>query len=465
MKAKFRQFFFDSSLGDNKVLNTGWLLFRLHIGLSIAIHAGWPKMSSIAAPGWFTDQVAGLGFSFPSPAFWAAMASWGEFVGGICIALGLLTRFAALQLAFQFFVISFLWYDAPEPLTGMYFQQILFWGFVLVTFAGGGRFSLDKLIMNKMKLQVTAPVKTAVAGLLLLTCLNSQAQRGPLNGSGNIITKTFDEKDFDKIELKDLAGKATIEVGKPFSIQIDIDDNLEKLLSVKVNNGKLKIEFEGNQNNKMYIENTNVSVRISLPEISVLEHSGNNQLVVNGIIGRYFRLEKTGNGDAVLNGSIDKLDIKKSGNGDVHATNLIAQEAEVHSSGNGDVMVNAAKTFNASGSGNGDIKNTGAALASTYSSKSGNGDIIDASYKAKENPYPNQANDKKITTRIRNNTSERVALKVVYPVKGNYGIDVAPGATRREYFPLGTKIYRDGKKNELLFEITPENRDTVLVIE
>jgi hypothetical protein len=54
---------------------------------------------------------------------------------------------------------------------------------------------------------------------------------------------------------------------------------------------------------------------------------------------------------------------------------------------------------------------------------------------------------------------------VVYPVKGSYGIDIKPGATHMEKFPLGTKIYRQGKKKEPLFEITPENRDSVLVIE
>jgi hypothetical protein len=308
--------------------------------------------------------------------------------------------------------------------------------------------------------------KILLLSLLLIVSLQLlKAQKGPLNGSGKIISKTFDEKDFDKIELKDLAGKAEIEVGKQFSISINIDDNLEKLLSVKANNGKLKIEFEGNENNKMYVENTNVSVRISLPEISVLEHRGNNQLVVNGIIGRYFRLEKTGNGDVQLNGSIDNLDIKKSGNGNVNATNVLAQEAEVNSSGNGDVTVNAVKVFRANGSGNGDIKNTGAALANTESSKSGNGDIVDPSYKPKMNPYPGHGNDEKVKTRIQNNTNKSVELKVVYPVRGNYGIDIMPGATRREFFPLGTKIYRQGKMKEPLFEITPENRDSVLVIE
>jgi uncharacterized membrane protein YphA (DoxX/SURF4 family) len=465
MKQKMRQFFFGTSLNDNKVVNTGWLLFRLHIGLSMAIHAGFPKMKNMAAPGWFNEQVAGLGFTFPSPAFWATLASWGEFVGGICIALGLLTRFNALQLAFQFFVISFLWYDNPEPLTGMYFQNTLFMGFVLATFFGGGRYSLDKLIMTRKTVNTPIVTKAALAMILLCVSLNSTAQRKPLKGSGIVVNKTFDYKDFDKIILTDLSGKVEVQVGKPFSISVDIDDNLSSLLSVSAGNGKLEMELTGNENNRMYIENTNINIKISLPEISVLEHRGNDNVTVNGITGRNFRMQKSGNGDVILKGSIDEFEITKSGNGDINAANLVAKSVTVNSSGNGDVVVNASNYFNATGSGNGDIKNTGAALANAASSKSGNGDIIDAGYKEKANPYPGTENDTKVKTRIKNNTNEWVELKVVYPVKGSYGIDVKPGATRKEYFPLGTKIDREGKMKEPLFEITPANRDSVLVIE
>ena len=176
MKNNLRQFLFGTSINENKALNIGWLLFRFHIGLSIAIHAGWPKMNTIAAPGWFADQVAVIGLTFPSPEFWAATASWGEFVGGLLIAVGLFTRFAAVQLAFQFFVIAFLWYDSPEPITGMYFQQLFFWCYVLVTFAGGGKYSLDKLIMNRHKIKLLSPVKIAVATLLLCISIPGNGQ-------------------------------------------------------------------------------------------------------------------------------------------------------------------------------------------------------------------------------------------------------------------------------------------------
>lgn len=308
--------------------------------------------------------------------------------------------------------------------------------------------------------------KLLFVSLVLIACLHIvKAQKGSLKGSGKIISKIFDYKDFDKISLTDLSGKVDVEVGKPFSISLNIDDNLESLLSVSAKNGKLEMELSGNENNKMYIENTNIHIKISLPEISVLEHRGNDVVAVNGITGKYFRLQNSGNGDVELKGSIDELEIKKNGNGDINAAKLFAQRVTVNSSGNGDVVVNAANYFKANGSGNGDIKNIGAALAGAESSKSGNGDIVDASYTEKTNPYPGHENDTKVKTRIKNNTDKSVELKVVYPVKGSYGIDIKSGATRKEYFPLGTKIYRQGKNREPLFEITPENRDTVLVIE
>lgn len=180
MRSLFCKFMFGASIGDNKVMNIGWLLFRIHVGLSIAIHAGWPKLSSLGAPGWFTQQVAGLGFNFPSPAFWATISVWGEFAGGILIAIGLFTRFSAVQLAFQFFIIAFLWYENPEPLTGMYFQHLLFWGFVLIAFGGGGRYSFDRLIMNRRMIRA-ATAKVAFASVLICSGISAQAQSATIN--------------------------------------------------------------------------------------------------------------------------------------------------------------------------------------------------------------------------------------------------------------------------------------------
>lgn len=171
-----KQLLFGSSFTGNKAFHIAWLLLRFYIGFTIAIGAGWPKLNAIAAPGWFVKQVGDLGFTFPSPAFWAAAASWGEFVGGLCIAVGLLTRFSAFQLVIQFFVVAFLWYDELAPFTGMYYQQLLFWGFVVIAVGGSGKFGLDNWIMNRKQKINLQPLSASMAVIALLVVSSSFAQ-------------------------------------------------------------------------------------------------------------------------------------------------------------------------------------------------------------------------------------------------------------------------------------------------
>lgn len=181
MKSYLHQLLFGTTVAESKIFNIAWLMFRLHTGLSMAIHAGWPKMNSFKAPAWFVEQVSGLGFTFPSPAFWAMLSAWGEFLGGILIAIGLFTRMAAIQLAFQFFVIAFLWYEKPEPLTGMYFQHLLFWAYVLIAFGGGGKFSLDAWFTGCKRIKSMAASKIAIALVLLCLGMSGRAQ-SPVTG-------------------------------------------------------------------------------------------------------------------------------------------------------------------------------------------------------------------------------------------------------------------------------------------
>lgn len=199
-------------------------------------------------------------------------------------------------------------------------------------------------------------------------------QSRPLRGSGKLVTREFAVKGFDKIRLADLNGDILVEVGQPFAVSVTIDDNLEELLDVAVENGKLIVKLKKNERNRMYIENTGIKIRISLPEISVLEHEGNTDLFVKGIVGRYFRLQQSGNGDVELSGSIDQADIVHSGNGDIEASRFLIKAAELKKDGNGDATVNVAETLKVAASGNGDVTNKGKALY-TVVSKTGNGDL------------------------------------------------------------------------------------------
>jgi uncharacterized membrane protein YphA (DoxX/SURF4 family) len=440
MKKNIQQFLFGTSLNNNKtIINIIWLLFRLHIGLSLAINAGLPKMQEGLAPDWFVKQVGEIGFTFISPTFWATVASWGEFIGGICIAFGLLTRFSAIQLAFQFFVISFIWYDKPMPVVGMYFQQTLFWSYILVAFLGGGKYSIDYLIANRKIKSVAVPVKF-VTTTLLATLLSCTAKSQPVNGSGVIVAKTFSFNNFTKLDIKDVPGKIFVEVGKPFSIETEIDGNLAELLSVTENNGELQLKFIGNRSNKMYIEETNVKIKITMPAISSVYHSANSKLVVTGVSGSNFKIKNNENGSAIIKGKVDELNITCTGNGTVFAQEMSAQKINVTKRGNGSVYINTDNTFSANGSGNGDVINKGNGKADDNSGISGNGSI----------QYPNQpkviingaAPAKFVSTLIKNETAKSIHLSVKYPNKGSYGIEVKPSDSLKERFPIGTKLYK-----------------------
>ena len=221
-------------------------------------------------------------------------------------------------------------------------------------------------------------MKMQIVTIILLSLIGTftQAQNGPLRGSGKVVQKNFDFKNFDTVNFDDLDGKLEIEVGKEYSIAITIDDNLENLLSVENNKSELTVSLRGNRDNKLYIENTKISVKITMPAISGIRNNGNASLTVNNISGKYLKMDNRVNGSAIINGTIDKLEIKNSGNGNLDATKLIAKNAEVSSRGNGSVKVNATETLTASASGNGNVVNTGKAKFDANSSKSGNGRLI-----------------------------------------------------------------------------------------
>lgn len=216
-------------------------------------------------------------------------------------------------------------------------------------------------------------ISTLVLVFTTIIC-NSQ-----IKGSGKTIAKTYEYKNFDKVYFEDVDGDIEVEIGKTWSVTVTIDYNLESLLQFKENPSEheLKIQFKDNRKNRMYIENTNIVIKITMPEASVIKNAGNSDITVNNIIGRYFRLENTGNGDAILSGKIDQLDIEKTGNGDVNSEYLQVKKAKVKNIGNGNVIVNVSVEVTGKLFGNGDIINRGRAKFDSNSTKIGNGKLID----------------------------------------------------------------------------------------
>lgn len=218
-------------------------------------------------------------------------------------------------------------------------------------------------------------IKLKITVILTLVASINNAQ---LRGSGKTITKTYDYQNFDKLDFQDLDGIILVEIGKAWHIEVTIDDNLLPLLTFEEDKNEflLKVFFKGNRNNNKYIEDTNIKIKITMPESSVIKHDGNSQLFVSGLVGRYFRLENRSNGRATVSGSIDKLDVVNTGNGQSNLKETTAKAAEVKCKGNGGVIVNVIEKLEASASGNGYITNIGTAIFSPNSSSFGNGKLV-----------------------------------------------------------------------------------------
>ena len=76
---------------------------RLGVAFTFILH-GYPKLfGPKPGPKGFAGYIGSMGF--PSPLFFAYAAGITEFVGGVCILLGFLTRFWALVGAIEFLTI------------------------------------------------------------------------------------------------------------------------------------------------------------------------------------------------------------------------------------------------------------------------------------------------------------------------------------------------------------------------
>ncbi|HKZ31363.1 MAG TPA: DoxX family protein [Vicinamibacteria bacterium] len=142
----------------------GLLILRL-AGLYLAAGHGWGKLVGLASgQSRFVEGVANMGF--PMPVLFAWAAGLAEFAGGLAMALGLFTRWAALLAGCTMFVAAFVRHRALSQLLSWLGvapateEALRGWGnpelatiFLIVCVAvallGPGRFSIDAKLGRK----------------------------------------------------------------------------------------------------------------------------------------------------------------------------------------------------------------------------------------------------------------------------------------------------------------------------
>jgi putative oxidoreductase len=139
---------FKAFLGPGEMavaVGAGLLVLRLGIGLAMSFAHGLGKIPPSEG---FVSVTAGLGFPLPTFFAWAAAIS--EFVGGLLVALGLLTRPAALAILCTM-LVAFLMRHAGEPFGDRELAFLFGVGSLALAFAGAGRYSLDAVLFREKR--------------------------------------------------------------------------------------------------------------------------------------------------------------------------------------------------------------------------------------------------------------------------------------------------------------------------
>lgn len=118
----------------------GLLILRLSGGLTLALAHGLGKVPPQEG---FVGMVDGMGF--PVPVLFAWLAGIAELFGGILVAIGLLTRPAAL-LATINMAVAFFIAHGDDPFRES--ELAMIFGFIMLTivFTGSGRLSVDRIL-------------------------------------------------------------------------------------------------------------------------------------------------------------------------------------------------------------------------------------------------------------------------------------------------------------------------------
>lgn len=128
--------------GISQYKDLGLLVLRLGIGASMMVH-GWPKI--IGGPStwaWYGSQMSLLGITF-APVFWGLCAALAEFVGGACLASGLLMRVVPLILVLNMIVALVYHFNKGDGFL-QYSQALeLLVVFFSLWISGPGKYSLD----------------------------------------------------------------------------------------------------------------------------------------------------------------------------------------------------------------------------------------------------------------------------------------------------------------------------------
>lgn len=277
----------------------------------------------------------------------------------------------------------------------------------------------------------------------LFSTIASLAQ---INGNKKIETRSFNIENLTTVKI-DLNASILIDASLKEGMTITTDSNLFEYIAKENKEGILHL------NQLKWIQPSNrMLIKIGAPNLKYIEQDTHGTVKIINLNSKYFQAVAA-IGEIIMEGTTEKLYLKVK-NGTVNAEKLIATNATVISNGRGEVNIHVTSELFT------DLKE-GTRLQLTGKPQ------ITGNYKENFKEFDKRSIDKIvwIPLKIKNNSWKWNSFEVVGPKrdgrKFSYGFTLLPGATKKEKWSTGTKVYKVDKHGdqELLVTITLEDKD------
>lgn len=280
--------------------------------------------------------------------------------------------------------------------------------------------------------------------IILITLLVSFGVKAQTKGNKNIITKTFDIKNITSIKVN-LYAKILVDQNLEEGLTITTDKNLFDKIAKEVVNGELNLDqISWIQPSK------DIIVKIGAPNLKRLEQGTQDVTEIN-LNNEEIRLVAP-LGSIVVKGRVENLSLGIE-NGLINASEAIAKNVKLNIWGYGKAKIYASNKVESKISKKGRLEIVNEPMSIDNEAKK-----AIARYEKIKN-----SDIQWINFTLKNNSWNRQRLFVVGPKKdGNkfsYGFSMMPGATRKENWTTGTKVYKVNNLGlrKLLVTVKAEN--------
>jgi len=214
---------------------------------------------------------------------------------------------------------------------------------------------------------------TVLLSFSLSSCITIKVNT--LKGSGEVITKSFEAGDFDRLTFSGI-GKIIIEQGEETSLEVEAESNVIDALKINTSAGELEIGFKSRFIN--VIPTKDIVFHLKVKDLKKINLSGAGGIECDNLNVESLSVDSSGVGSIKMNitasdleigisgagkvnlsGEVDTQQLNISGVGSYDAKELVSKDCEIVISGAGKAIVNVTQTLDIEMSGVGKVDYVG----------------------------------------------------------------------------------------------------------